>query len=196
MFCEQIEISKKEKDIVQEFCEKLYKLQQKDGSRDVIRNDTGSHRLIQGLIGKFGEVGASKVIGGNINFTIWEKNSRKGDFFDPDIIETHENKIKLLDLKNKRLHVKTCGTQHAIKLQKRIIPTLKSSWTIDISDPIYRNPTMDDIIILMFSSPKADVFYVGYVYAYEVQNLWKPCLNPILTHKKAIYYEDIKKFIR
>ncbi len=196
MFCEQIDISNKDKELVQKYCEKLYNYQLKEGSRDNIRNDTGTHRLIQGLIGKYGEVGACKIIGGTINYTVWDKTTRIGELFDPDIIESKENKIKINNFKNKNLHVKTCGLQHAIKLQKKIMPKLNASWTVDIADPVYKNPSLDDIIILMFSSPKAEVYYVGYIYAYEIRDLWKPCQNIVLQHKRAIYYQDIIRFIK
>lgn len=196
MFCEQIDISNKEKELVKNYCEQIYNIQLREGSRDNIRNDFGPHRLTQGLIGKYGEVGACKIIGGEINYFVWDKTIRTGELFDADIFESEDKKIKIKNFKNKILHVKTCGLQNAIKIQKRIMPKLNASWTVDIDDPIFKNPSLDDIIILMFSSPYAEVYNAGYIYAYDVKHLWKPCQNIVLQHKRAIYYQDIIKYIK
>lgn len=79
-------------------------------------------------------------------------------------------------------HVKTCHT--------RAKGGPLDSWTCDKKDPIITGPEEDDAIILVYANEQGEYEIVGFVWAMEVQNLWKPTAK--LPWKVALYRPDIE----
>lgn len=151
--------------------------------RDIIHRDTGTRRKSQFCLGKIGEVAVARVIGGWVDFSIWDR----GFTFDPDIeMPTHHY------FTNMNIHVKTCNAKYVDK--KHLTVSHNASWTLDKGDPIRRHPTENDIIFLMFAN-QSRAFLLGFLYANQILHLWKPCVDSRMNHKMAIYYNDIKKYI-
>lgn len=184
--CRRVNVSRDDINKVQSFCQAIQQKQDRYGSRDRSRGDTGRHRFLNGFIGKIGEVGAAKIFGGKVDFRVWATGQRGIDQFEPDIETTSTSY---------NLHVKTCHMKHTMRSQRGVVPTETASWTIDVSDPLMKNPSDHDRIILMFASDHGDVHYLGWIDAKAALPFWKPCLSPTLSHKRAIYIHDIWKHI-
>ena len=152
-----------------------------------MRGDTGSYRRNNCLVGKFGEAGASIMLGGEMACDVWATGSRRGLQFDPDITTVKG------PFSSYNIHVKTCHMKHGRLIDgTTLLPSASASWTIDASDPVMLCPSSSDIIVLMFANEQGDVFGLGWVYALDVACLWKPCRSPYMRHKRAIYFPDIK----
>ena len=184
--CRRIFLTKEELTNVETFCQRIQDKQNKDGSRDNRRNDTGEFRIMNGMIGKLGEVGASKLFGGAVDFRVWGTGVRGLDQFEPDLAKTQSPY---------RFHVKTCHIKHTERRGNAFYPLPTASWTVDVSDPVMRNPQKSDILVLMFASNGGSVSYLGYVYAVDMKGFWKPCLAETLSHKRAIYIPDIEPYV-
>lgn len=184
--CRRIVLGRDEMNRVESFCKKIQHKQSLKGSRDMQRNDVGKHRIINGLIGKLGEVGAAKCFGGVVDFRVWKTGARGLDQFEPDLA---------LNEGAHRFHVKTCHMKHTQRTPKGVFPKTTASWTIDENDPMMTHPDKQDIIILMFASDEGSVCYLGWVHATHMQGFWRPCLSQALSHKRAVYIRDIWKHI-
>jgi hypothetical protein len=141
--------------------------------RDFRNGDTGNHRIEREIIGKLGEVAASKYYGGTVDFSLRES----GTFtFDSDLDEN--------------VHVKTCSYDERYK---------SNSWTMDRSDPLIIRPDPKDIIVLVYAKLNEDgtgeTEVVGHVYAKDIISHYVDCRSPRMKHKCAFYWEDIKKDI-
>lgn len=181
---------------VYDFCEKIEQKQSKEGSRDHHNNDRGPRRLENAIVGKAGEFAATKMTGGIIDLKVWETGSRGVDQFEADIIDDAANPLDA-QFKGLNLHVKTCMLKHAkMDVSGEVVPEKTASWTIDARDPL-RNSTDDkDIIILMFAEgSQGKAYALGWVKAKDVSSWWRRCLSPHMSHKRAIYYPDIKPLI-
>lgn len=179
-----------------EFCKKIQEKQNKVGSRDFHNNDTGSNRLYNGMVGKVGECAATKLVGGIIDLNVWDTGTRGIDQFEADIIGT-DDKPLLAPFDGMNIHVKTCALKHAkMDVDGEIVPEQSASWTIDIKDPLMKNPSDKDILVLMFAEEfKGKAFALGWVKAKDVVTWWRRCLSAHMGHKRAIYYPDIKQLI-
>jgi hypothetical protein len=182
LLCRRIFLTKEDFLTVETFCQKIQDKQSQQGSRDIQRNDVGHYRILNGMIGKLGEVGASKLFGGTVDFRVWDTGRRGLDQFEPDLQNPKSPY---------RFHVKTCHIKHTVREGTNTYPLLTASWTIDQSDPVLHCPKKDDILVLMFASNKGSVHSLGYVKAIEVKDLWKPCVTATLSHKRALYIGDI-----
>ena len=166
--------------IIKKFVRDLEQKYTSDNLRDYMHNDTGRRRRSQFIIGKIGEVAAARLIGGWIDFRIWSR----GLTFDPDITSPTHHLFK-----DKRVHVKTCNAKYIDK--KRLSVSSRASWTLDRGDPIWRTPTDQDVIFLMFAT-LTQSFMLGFLYARDILDKWRDCFDTRLAHKIAIYYPDIK----
>ena len=189
-FACRVTISDRDYARVASYSHAIHQKQALKNSRDQQRGDTGSARFTHCLIGKLGEVGAAKLTGGEVDFSIWQSGSRGRDQFEPDITFPKEAFFK--DLK---LHVKTCNFNNTSVYNNKLIPSGRSSWTVDIADPIYSRPGSKDVIVLMFADDRGRVYGLGWVWAAYVQRLWKPCFAAHMKHKRAIYYSDIQSML-
>lgn len=144
-------------------------------SRDARRNDNGSRRLEQALVGKIGEVVAWKLTGiGEVDFDIYEDGNKHVDF-EYDLA--------------KYVHVKTCNS--------RFKDSPFDSWTVDKRDPMCCDPDPWEIVILCYASVHSDYAEgdaIGFVVAKDVVDLWKPTKK--IPHKVAIYKDDIEDLIK
>lgn len=184
--CRRINVTRDDITRVQNFCQAIQQKQDRYGSRDRSRGDTGKHRFLNGFVGKIGEVGAAKIFGGTVDFRVWATGQRGLDQFEPDIASSSSTY---------NLHVKTCHMKHTKRSPRGVVPTATASWTIDVSDPLMKNPADRDRIILMFASDYGDVQYLGWIDAKQALPFWKPCLSSTLSHKRAIYMNDIWQYI-
>lgn len=164
---------------VYDFVGKMRDKQEKRGSRDFLNNDTGGLRLGDNIIGKVGEFSATKVVGGDVDWRIWETGSRGADQFEPDITGHLYG--------NKKFHVKTCHSKH---------PLSRTSWTIDRKDPIIETPGSEDWFMLMVANDEGQSAFIGFVKADSAKPYWKNCISSHMAHKRAIYYDDIKGLIK
>jgi hypothetical protein len=180
--CRRIFLTKDDILAVENFCQQIQDKQNKQGSRDVRRNDVGDHRILNGMIGKLGEVGASKLFGGTVDFRVWDTGRRGLDQFEPDLQNPKSPY---------RFHVKTCHIKHTVREENNTYPLPTASWTVDQSDPVMTRPHKDDILVLMFASNKGSVHSLGWLKATEMKELWKPCVTATLSHKRALYIGDI-----
>lgn len=137
------------------------------------------NRFNQNLIGKLGELGAAKLIGGKIDMRIWETGSRGADQFEGDVVGARGL------YRDYNIHVKTCH----LRLRNM------ASWTVDANDPLMKGYE-NDIIILMMADEEGRVKGVGRVMARDVASLWKRCVSNHMQHKRAIYAEDIANYIQ
>jgi hypothetical protein len=166
----------------------LVKQQQKN-SRDQQRNDTGNYRFQQCVVGKLGEVGAAKLVKGTVDFNVWT-SGRGASQFEPDIQNPQAG------FQDFQIHVKTCNLQHGRQVGRKFLPSPSSSWTIDINDPVYRRPSPTDILMLMFASDSGIVYVYGWVYAAQVQALWRACRSPHMAHKRALYLSEVTPLVK
>lgn len=187
----RVPIWRKDFEKVHSFSEAIKIKQSKMGSRDQIRGDVGQHRLANCLIGKFGEVGAANVVGGSVDFAVWGTGRRGADQFEPDISQPKQQQLV-----GKHVHVKTCGLKHGMVKTDKFYPSSSSSWTVDVSDPVFRQPSSRDVIVLMFANERGDVYSFGWVAALDVMRLWKPCFSKNMAHKRAIYVGDLMGLVR
>jgi hypothetical protein len=178
----RIEITPEEYAKVEEFCTQIAAKQAGRNSRDAMRGDTGAARITQGVIGKLGEVAVAKLIGGDVDFRVWQTGSRGLDQFEPDISNpTH----KLFA--GKHVHVKTCNAKY----------TRSPSWTIDVADPVRTHPTLEDILVFALAGESSlTVDIVGWTPASNIVSLWKPCISSSMSHKRAVYTPDISGHLR
>lgn len=193
----RIVLNEEELTMITDFCETMKTKQLKSGSRDNIRKDNNTERrFMNNVVGKIGEYSATKITGGKVDFSIWETGSRGKDQFEPDIFETEDCQLNE-PFQNKNIHVKTCAGSHQYlvkNLKGEIEPTLDASWTIDKKDPVYNDPLDNDILVLMFSylNGEAKSYYLGYVYATDIKDMWKNCRASFIQHKKALYWKDLE----
>lgn len=176
-----IELLPEEVARVHEFVGQLATKQAQRGSRDRYHRDTGEHRFGQNVIGKLGEVAATHVVGGDVDFTVWVAGSRGIDQFEPDIVTT-KTRPKHRRFAHFVVHVKTTHLKY-------INDPTRISWTIDRTDPLLDGGDGSEIIVLMFAEESGRAAAFGWVFACDVAELWKPTIN--LPHKLAIYYLDL-----
>lgn len=186
-----ISITKTELAKVDAFCRQIQIKQSHRGSRDLKHHDTGKGRLLNNLVGKLGEVGAAKVVGGEVDFHIWATGAKGRDHFDPDIINPTTSYFR-----GKDIHVKTCHSKYGTINKDKIYPSARSSWTVDARDPILVQPSNRDILVLMFADEQGNVFSYAWVEAEKVQPFWRPCMSAFMAHKRALYLQDIKDMLR
>lgn len=186
MLCLKVNLNKKDIRDVLKFSDEMNIKQKRNGSRDKIRNDIGRNRIMNGIVGKLGEVGAAKLFGGSVDFRVWETGSRGSEQFEPDLNNTTSKYS---------FHVKTCNLKYTIRKGCNVTPLRSASWTMDKSDPLINRSTEYDIIILMFASTEGLVGCLGYCKAVDLRRLWRPCISRKMLHKKAVYYPDIKSKI-
>lgn len=190
MFAKFVSLSRGDHAQVKSFCEKICVKQSTPYSRDFKNNDQGPRRHGNNLVGKYGEVGAAKIIGGEVDFKVWSTGSRGHDQFETDIMApTHRS------FKGYNVHVKTCHAKYGIRKGDRLFPDSSASWTIDASDPVFRDPSPRDIIVLMFATDDGRVWGLGWVKASLLYHMWRPCKSVFLSHKRAVYYADIAKSV-
>lgn len=182
----RVPVWRKDVERVHSFTQAIQIKQNRSGSRDQIRGDVGQHRINNCLIGKFGEVGAANVVGGSVDFEVWGTGRRGADQFEPDIRQPKQQQLM-----GKHVHVKTCGLKHGMVKTDKFYPSNSSSWTVDVNDPVFRQPSSQDVIVLMFANERGDVYSFGWVAAMDVVRMWKPCFSRNMAHKRAIYVGDL-----
>jgi hypothetical protein len=184
--CSQVLLSEQDVWRVKDYSYRIRIKQSERWSRDSRRGDNGPRRQTQCELGKLGEVGASRVIGGVVDFRVWRTGCRGKDQFEPDIVHHPW-------MQGCRIHVKTCNAFHGNLFDGRLYPTGYASWTVDVNDPLLTHPRSDDIIILMMGRPDDAVVYaIGWVYASQVTSLWENCVSAHMSHKKALYWHSVK----
>lgn len=136
-------------------------------------------------MGKYAELAWTEITGGQVDFDLWKPGA---DATRPDIENCPDNPIKP-DWRHSDLHVKTC--------QMKFFGGNIESWTAARWDRIVTNPTEADIILLAYTEPTTgETIRLGWVYALDVKDLWRPCFAKALAHKLAIYFKDIKDVYR
>lgn len=174
--------------VVHNYTKRIMDKESKTGSRDQLRGDTVG-RIDNNLVGKYGEVGAAAVLGGHIKFDVWKTGSR-GIAFDPDVV-CNSGRFASCNV-----HVKTCHLKHGKMSGMYVYPCDTASWTVDVGDPIYVDPSSNDIVVFMFADQYGKVYALGWVYAYQLFYMWRACVSKHMLHKRAVYWPDIQHIVK
>lgn len=166
-----VQLTKKQLKEIEKFC---VAVQEARKGRDKKNNDEGEHRIKREMVGKIGELAACVATGiGQVDFAIYDSKELLKNC-DYDLADG--------------IHVKTCEASAK--------GTKFDGWLISVWEKWLNDPTSLDAMIFCYADDKGQVDVIGWLYVSEIRQLIRPPVSRKLSHKVAVYAEDIIKYIR